>query len=275
MSQVIIVCADDFAQTEAIDQAILSLILSGRLTATSCLTYSPRWPKAAASITPQVRELAAIGLHLDFTAFANYKMRLPKLIAMSYTRQLSLNAVEASIHAQLDAFEEALNSPPDYVDGHQHVHQLPQIRNALISILKQRYPHKTPWLRVAKPPLQDGFKALVIGMLGSQALMQLARQNDIEFSQSLLGVYAFDEALSQYQIKIKKWFELACADKLKAPIVLMCHPSLANNAQTMPTDLSQDSIYSARIMEYQYFSSDSFKQSLDAFGIKLVKYLSA
>ncbi len=47
----IIISADDFAQSAAIDTAIVALIQQKRLSATSCLTLSPRWPEAAKLIT--------------------------------------------------------------------------------------------------------------------------------------------------------------------------------------------------------------------------------
>lgn len=55
--------------------------------------------------------------------------------------------IAAEITRQLDAFEEALGRPPDFVDGHQHVHVLPGVRRALLDILVRRYPAGSLYVR--------------------------------------------------------------------------------------------------------------------------------
>ncbi len=50
-------------------------------------------------------------------------------------------------HRQLDLFEAALGYPPDHIDGHQHVHALPVVRQALIDVVARRYPVTPPMLR--------------------------------------------------------------------------------------------------------------------------------
>src|SRR5437867_7212260 len=125
----LIISADDYAQSAAIDAGILALIQQQRLTATSCLTLSPRWAEAAKLITGEIRSKADIGLHLDFTQYEQpLRNSLPKLIVRTMARSLPRKAICASIETQLNHFEDALGTAPDYIDGHQHVHQLPQIR---------------------------------------------------------------------------------------------------------------------------------------------------
>ncbi|MDX1914321.1 MAG: ChbG/HpnK family deacetylase [Methylophilus sp.] len=270
MMRQLIVCADDFAQSEEIDSAIIALIEKNRLTATSCLTLSPRWLQASGRITPAIRDKAAIGLHLDFTQYAQPKRSLPKLIMCTYLRLLSTQKIKAAIHSQLDAFEHALNMPPDYIDGHQHVHQLPQIRDALVEILCQRYPQKKPWIRIAKPPMQDGIKAVVIGQLGSHAIAALAERKQIQHSQTLLGVYGFKGNLDQYQHKLNQWFAQMHHQTYAQSSVLMCHPSLKSLGIRQ-----EDAIYQAREIEYQALSSSHFLTLLQQHNIQLAKDIHA
>ena len=61
----LIISADDYAQGPAIDHGILDLIRMGRLTATSCLSLSPRWREAATAITSEIRQQADIGQDPD------------------------------------------------------------------------------------------------------------------------------------------------------------------------------------------------------------------
>ncbi len=261
----IIMSADDFAQSEDIDAGILQLIKMGRLTATSCLTLSPSWQQAAKTITPEIRKQADIGLHLDFTQYPQaLHNKLAKLIIKAYCRALPYPAIVQSIHQQLDNFEQALGTPPDYIDGHQHVHQLPQIREALVEVLTQRYAKKLPWLRISKPIKQDGVKARIIGALGANSLEKLAKTANIRHTQSLLGVYDFNITQENYEKKLNTWFSLNSVSSS----AFMCHPALANAGNSKQLE---DPIYPARLTEYQVFSNDAFMRMLEQHQITLIR----
>lgn len=247
----LIISADDFAQSPAIDAGIISLIQLQKISATSCLVLSPRWKEAAKAITPDVRANASIGLHLDFTLFGG-RFKLSTLIIRTMLRTLPYTYLEQAIHAQLNAFEETLGTPPDYIDGHQHVHQLPQIRDALIHVLKQRYPHHTPWLRIAKPPFNAGFKAWIIRLLGADALTKLALANGFKCNNALFGVYDFGLQGTPYKTRLMQW--LAEIQLTKSPsnqtAALMCHPAISDGKAHL-----EDSIYAARLIEYEALKS--------------------
>jgi len=257
----LILCADDYAQSTGIDEAIIQLIKQNRLSATSCMTLSPRWREAAKRITPSIRKQAAIGLHLDFTHFGNAYSH-PELIALSYARLLSRSYISEQIHQQLNLFESALGSAPDYVDGHQHVHQLPQIRDALIDILVKRYKGKLPWLRIARPPVNEGVKGLIIRALGANALQKKAQQAGFDYSDCLLGVYGFHGNSESYKHQLGTWLE-DNTNKGDKVAVLMCHPSAAS--------ADHDAIYQARLAEFEVLNTDCFDALLKAHQIKLVK----
>jgi predicted glycoside hydrolase/deacetylase ChbG (UPF0249 family) len=261
----IIMSADDFAQSEDIDTGILQLIKMGRLTATSCLTLSPRWQEAAKKITPEISKQADIGLHLDFTQYPQaLKNKLSNLIVKTYCRKLPHTVIVQSIHRQLDNFEQALDTPPDYIDGHQHVHQLPQIREALVEVLTQRYSPKLPWLRISKPFKQDGLKARIIGALGADGLEKLATSANIRHTQSLLGVYDFNITQENYEKKLNTWFSLNPVGST----AFMCHPALANAEKNKQ---QEDPIYPARLTEYEVLSDDIFMRRLEKHQIKLIR----
>lgn len=283
----LIVCADDYAQSEAIDAAILALITQGKLTATSCLSLSPRWPHAALKITQQHRQLADIGLHLDFTQYAHHaRYDHPQLILRALLRQLNPTHIRANISQQLDAFEAALQTPPDYVDGHLHVHQLPQIRDALLSILSARYGSlpvsQRPWLRIASPPLGSGVKARIIHYLGAQAFAEAAQRAGFACSPHLLGVYGFDDNAAGYFKRWHTWaqqakhlsiHQIAAFAAVTAspsmrllPPVLMCHPA---QPSTM-VDVT-DPIAAARVVEWQVMQGRDFHAWLGTTGLVLVK----
>jgi chitin disaccharide deacetylase len=262
----IIMTADDYAQSAEIDQGILNLIRMGRLTATSCLTLSPRWHKAAQQLTPDIRQLADIGLHLDFTHYPQtLRHNLATLIAKATLRLLPAKQIRQSIQTQLDAFEHALGTAPDYVDGHQHVHQLPQIREVLMDELSKRYPTNLPWIRIAKPPMRDGFKAIVIRSLGATGLERLAIAKRLPYSKTLLGIYGFNLTADQYKQQFTGWMKNA--DSVSEPVAFMCHPAIG----TLSLPSEDDPIFSARLQEYTVFSDVQFKSLLDQNNVTLVR----
>lgn len=259
----LIISADDYAQSAAIDRGILSLVEQSRISAFSCLVLSPRWPDAASRITPALRSQADVGLHLDFTQYEQAaRSPLSWLIAKSLARALPRKAIRAAIITQLNHFEDALGNAPDYIDGHQHVHQLPQIRDELVDVMVQRYRHRLPWLRIARPPASDGFKGWVIGSLGSSALSRLARRHGIRHNRHLFGVYDFQGSASAYGERLAGW--LAAAAVQKSTGVLMCHP--AEEADSA-VDSLQDPIYRARLNEHRILSNDALPGLMEKYRL--------
>ena len=254
----LILCADDFGKSEAIDQAIIQLIEMHRLSATSCMTLSPLWSQASKKLTSSIREKAAIGLHLDFTHFGN-AISHPKLVLLSLARLLPTASIKLSINQQLDAFEAAVGTKPDYVDGHQHVHQLPQIRDELIEILLTRYSENLPWLRIAKPPLTDGLKGMIIRALGSSALEKKAKAEGFICSGDLLGAYGFNGSSDDYLARFRGWLQ-EVKNNTAVP-VLMCHPAV-----DMPIN-AKDVIYPARVREFEVLASNKLAKELKGFSL--------
>ncbi|MDO9051035.1 MAG: ChbG/HpnK family deacetylase [Methylotenera sp.] len=257
----LIVCADDYAQSPAIDAGIIQLIQQNRISAASCMVLSPRWAEAAKSLTPEIRSKADIGLHLDFTQFGNTYAH-PVLIARSLLRSLPTKAIRLNIHAQLDRFEDALGTAPDYMDGHQHVHQLPQIRDALLDILKQRYSNKLPWIRIAKPPANNGFKGKIIKLLGANTLERKAKTMGFNCSGNLLGVYNFAGDSKDYEKLLATW--ISAADSSIDTPALMCHPAIEK-----PESEMNDPIYAARMNEFLALNSNNFYSLLQT--VKLTR----
>ena len=65
-SGAIVLCADDYALHPLIDQAVIQLASKERLSATSCMTTSPRWATAAHDLK-LLRPQLAVGLHFNLT----------------------------------------------------------------------------------------------------------------------------------------------------------------------------------------------------------------
>ncbi|HKB55104.1 MAG TPA: ChbG/HpnK family deacetylase, partial [Ramlibacter sp.] len=174
------ICADDYGLSAGVDDAIAELIAAGRLSALSCLVDGPRFAAGAARLD-DLGTRADVGLHLNFTeSFGERAPRFPLsgLIARAYARLLDAGAIRTEIRRQLDAFEDGCGFAPHHVDGHQHVQQLPMIRDALLEELERRSPAQRPWLRSGMPPASgigslaaDRRKPAILGLLGARTFV--------------------------------------------------------------------------------------------------------
>ncbi len=91
----------------------------------------------------------AIGLHVTLTgAFrpisAGFRptrsgtfLSLEEMFARGALRLLNRKTIATEIAAQVDAFVALFGRTPDFVDGHQHVHLFPRVREVLLDVVKQ------------------------------------------------------------------------------------------------------------------------------------------
>jgi chitin disaccharide deacetylase len=151
-----LLCADDYALTAGVSRGILELVEAGKLGAVSCMTHRPHWQEWGARLKPFTQ--TQVGLHLTLTAgmpltqaqtFSKDArfISLKPLMMRAFLCQLDFAALKAEIHAQISAFEAVMAHPPHFIDGHQHIHILPQIRTALLAVLQERGLQGTLWLR--------------------------------------------------------------------------------------------------------------------------------
>lgn len=251
----ITLCADDFALHPLVDEAVVRLSEAGRLSAISCMTTAPRWRAAAPLLVP-LRPRLQLGLHFNLTeghGGAHVAHSLNQVLAASYTHRLSAGQLGDAWRAQLDAFEDAIGTPPDFIDGHQHVHQLPGVRRALLAELRRRYAGRAmPWVRSTAPAgsLWRDPKALVIALLGGWSATRALRHAGVAMNRGFGGVYGFDAATpEQYGAHMQAWLAQVPDGGL-----LMCHPA---------TDaVPGDAIGRQRPVEYAYLMSDAFAQAL-------------
>ncbi|SBT03646.1 conserved hypothetical protein [Candidatus Accumulibacter aalborgensis] len=271
-----VVCADDFGMAPGVNAGILELAHGGRLSAVSCMSRGRFFRLAAPSLAGLPVDK---GLHLNLTErlqgdeFDEFDERderderdefalpLRRLLWSCWSRQIDARRVVLEIERQLDAFEAVLGVAPDYVDGHQHVHQFPVIRDCLLEVLRRRYPARLPWLRSTLPPvastalaLPQRFKAKGIGFLGARAFTDLASRLGFRMNAHLLGVYGFEGGEEVYARLLGDW--LACAG---AGDLLMCHPA----------GFADEGVYAGRqrVAEYAVLSGECFRSLLEEHGV--------
>jgi predicted glycoside hydrolase/deacetylase ChbG (UPF0249 family) len=256
-SKPVIVCADDFAFNEPVSLAVMELARLGRVSATSAMVLSPRWPGDAAMLR-DVRGMIDVGLHLDWTSplavAAGHGMSLGRAMFRSLTGGFDATHVTRVIARQLDAFEAGWKAAPDHVDGHQHVHQFAGIREPLLELLDRRYGAGAgPYLRISHPVAGGGMKGAVIGFMGATAMAAALRVRARRASPALTGLYGFDGSEADYAEHALGWLRDA-----PAGAVLMCHPA----SEALPGD----EIGAARCREFAFWRSDRASEVLGQAG---------
>jgi predicted glycoside hydrolase/deacetylase ChbG (UPF0249 family) len=260
----IAVCADDFGMNPGIDDGIVELARLRRLSAVSCLTSTQGFVRNASRLADLPVDL---GVHLNFTEALDepgLHVPLPLLIAQTYAHMLDKRRIERQIERQVEAFESTLGRAPDFIDGHQHVHQLPQIREALFRVLQRRYSGRTPWVRSSAPPplrrLPPGtrVKAGIIGTLGGGATRRAARAAGVRTNTALIGVYDLAGGMQVYDALLTHWLAGARDGEL-----LMCHP-----ARCAP---ATDALSLQRMAEYQVLARPALSERLLSDGLRIVR----
>jgi predicted glycoside hydrolase/deacetylase ChbG (UPF0249 family) len=254
----VIINAHDYGMDQGVDAAILSLARRGVVTATSAMVLSPAWPEAGRRLLDAKLDR---GLHLDMTSpFVAGALSLPGLMAAAFAGRLDRGAVRASIERQLERFEAGAQAPPHFVDGHQHVHQLPIIREELVAALKARYgePVSAIGLRLCLARRWRGVKALIIAATGARGLAALAGRGGHRVNTDFAGVYGFS-AQADLPGLWRRWLAGLAGER---PLI-MCHVASHNAAGA-----GGDPIRGARLNEWTWLASQTFQDLCSELAIK-------
>jgi predicted glycoside hydrolase/deacetylase ChbG (UPF0249 family) len=227
----------------------------GRISAISAMVLSPRWAQDVA-LLQDVRGKVDVGLHLDWTsAFAvaaGHGLSLGQAMLRALLGGFEPRQARQVIAHQLDLFEQHWQTPPDYVDGHQHVQQFAGIREALVEVLQQRYGQsaESPYLRISRtPPGLTDMKSRIIAWMGANALERVAVKAGIPRAVALFGIYDFKGDAQHFAGLMSHWLDHASTGS-----ILMCHPAV----NTEP----DDEIGTARAQEYAYLAGPNFEGAL-------------
>jgi len=205
-----ILCADDYGLSSDVDQAILELASSGRLTAVSCMVLFERCtPEILADLRAHESKVD-IGLHLCLTdeglplsATQGYPLKAKPLPAFGAVLKRALRGslpaseVASQVATQYELFLKKCGRRPDYIDGHLHVHQLPGARKGLVDFVLSLPPQSRPYVRNTEMSLTQlirnrlpWLKSAFIGAFGSRMSRQL-RSASISTNTGFAGIYDF------------------------------------------------------------------------------------
>ncbi len=270
----IAICADDYAISPGVSAAIRELAGEGRISATSAMTASRFWPEEGPRLAPFAARID-LGLHFALTdqlALAPLPglapaRRLPSLLRLvfaAYVGRLSASEVAAEFDRQVDAFAAAIGRLPDFVDGHQHVHHLPVIRDVVVARMRVRTPGA--WLRVCDEPfgaiVRRGVavnRAMAISLL-AQGLRRRAAEAGIPVNSRFSGVRNPGR-----QTPFREMFR-AYLSELAPHGLVMCHPGYGDAELA-----SVDPLVSERDDELAYLIGDQFPGDLAAADCTLVR----
>jgi len=214
----------------------------------------------------------AIGLHVTLTAPfrpLNSAFRplnqgeflsLKDTVLSAFLRRFDRDAVATEVAMQMQAFVTAVGRLPDFVDGHQHVHLLPQIRDAVLGVVRQAAPNA--WVRQCGRalPLSKRLadrKGLFLDML-SRSFRTRAAACGVATNAAFAGTYDF-HADTPFATLFP-----AFLDALPEGSVVMCHPGFVD-----PELKRLDPLTSLREQEYAFFVGDSFPNLLTSRGVAL------
>lgn len=240
-----VVCADDFALSENISQGIIRLARAGRVSAISCMTESCRWRQDGALLLPLKRDLS-IGLHFNLTEGLHPEdCSLSVCILRAIGGRMDTSHIAKRLNQQLDLFEEVMQCQPHFVDGHQHVHAFPKVRQILFDVLHSRYGNNLPALRYVGGAAPFNIKTMVIHFL-QMGFRREAQKQGFFLNNQFSGVYSFSE-VGLFKARFRQWWLRSAAESL-----IMCHPALPNG------DKAGSVIDRAREEEYRVLLSDDY-----------------
>ncbi|QMT59052.1 ChbG/HpnK family deacetylase [Legionella sp. PC997] len=264
-SKTITLCADDFGLDSGVSEGILKLISMGRLSAVSCMVNMPGFIFYAKQLLALKKSKPIkIGLHFNLTE--GYLTSIPgqsgftlaELLIKTHMRSVKLSFIAKEFLAQLEQFTKIMQQPPDFIDGHQHVHQFPVIRKVVLDLYTQELRNYGTYIRSTWPAInlpQYRFKAKVLRFTGGKALTKQCIKLNIPHNQYFSGIYDFAPN-TNYRELFRNWMLFA-----KNNTLFMCHPGESSN--------NSDPIAQARIKEFNYFSSNDFLKDCEEFHIQL------
>jgi len=261
-------CADDYGISPAVNEAVRALVTQGRLNATSVMVGAPSFSRAEAaslSMLNNDRKRVAIGLH--FTLTTPFRpltqghrplkdgmfLSIGSSLITGLRRGFDPKTLEGEAVAQMQAFIAAFGRPPDFIDGHQHVHLFPQVRDAVLKIAADLAPGA--WVRQcgrigpARRSWSDR-KALLLDRL-STSFQARARVLGVPTNPAFAGTYDFRPG-ADFAVIFPRFL-----DHLPDGSVVMCHPGFVD------AELRRlDPLTTLREREYAFLADDTFPRVL-------------
>lgn len=284
----LIVNADDFGMAESVNQGISAAHTDGILTSASLLANGPAF-RDATNLARQLPRLS-VGLHVNLSqgkpispvrqistlVNAGGKLHLapfPLWLGM-ITRRVRLEHIQCEINAQIrKLFDSGIT--PTHLDGHLHVHVLPQIFPLLTALAREfdipyvRCPVENVaatlplLLKSTGPRMAVLTRSVVAYAISSSAhwLREKPGASGVSYAHAFLG-------LAHTGYLDEKTLRGLLALVPDGTTELMCHPGY--NSQEL-TSLGGE-LVAQREAEVAALTSPEVKEALDSFGVLLTNF---
>ena len=268
-------CADDYGLSAGVNGAIRDLVTRRRLNATSVMVVAPSFHRSEANALAALNreeKRVAIGLHVTLTAPLHplsdaYKplrdgafLPLAETLMRAVLRRLDGEALAREITAQLKMFAHIFGRAPDFIDGHQHVHLFPGVREAVLAAAKANAPGA--WLRQCGRAAAPRFS-----FADRKAWLLDYLSRDFRARAEALGLYTNAGFAGAYEFRDDADIAALFAgflDSVPDDGLIMCHPGFVD------AELQRlDPLTTLREREYAFLASDEFPKLLARQGVTL------
>ena len=269
----IVLNADDFGLAPGIDAAILTLLQRGRLSGVSAMTTAPFWevdgPRLASST-----ETTDVGLHFALTDVPTRPVirkrrndgkpfTFAEVQAAAWTGRIELDLVLDELRLQWRRFRDVVGRAPSHLDSHQHVHQLPGVRSAVLAFIDGLPAGERPYVRTCVERRRtilrrnvNSVRALAFAWAGARLARGL-RERGVATNDGFSGVYSFHAA--DYRTLFPRFLM-----DVRERTIVVCHPA--------ESSAPGDPIVAARTREYAYFVSDQMAVALADAGVRVGRF---
>lgn len=270
MPRRLILVADDYAISPGVSAGIRELAAARRLTGTGVMATMPSWPAEAGALR-DLHETIAVGLHFTLSdqqplgamprlAPAGKLPPVGRLLLAGLRGAIPPQEIADELNRQLDTFEKFFGAPPDFVDGHQHVHAFPGIWPVVQEIFSRRLDPARCWLRdccdFRLRRRGQAFKAGVIAVL-SRSASKAAGTAHLPGNRGFSGFYDYASG------DLAAYFRTMLADAGDGH-AMMVHPGHVD-AELRAVDTLTD----PREREWAFLMSADFPAQLAAAGFEL------
>lgn len=266
MSAALRITADDYGLAPGVSAGIRELLDAGRLSGTSAMTVFDLWPMEGGRLRP-FASTAMLGVHLtltDHTPLGAMPKLAPQgrfpsfggLARAAWLGALDEGEIAAELGRQVDAFEAVVGRPPDFLDGHHHVQQLPVVRDVVLTLMRDRMPPHA-WVRTCVdsvgPILARGVgvsRALAFAQVG-RSLDARARAADLNTNDGFSGLYDFSPD-APYGERFRRFVR-----RVGDGTAILVHPGWRDDVLA-----SRDSLTAARENELRFLAGKEFPDVL-------------
>ncbi len=280
-----ILCADDYGISQSVSKGVLELIDEGRITAASCMVTGSTNLEHQMAMLADRQDKADIGLHLTLTDArpltdlrsqhglvdqAGRFLTFNALLRNCYGRRVRKAPLDGEIRAQMSRFTELTGFPPAFIDGHQHVQQLPIIRDALLRVctdtLKGDYyircgTFPAKWLISPTLPGRLKIGSALIG-LPAVGFKRALKRNDVRHNTNLLGHYSSPQSLAFRDI-----FSTYLRLQPETNDIFYAHPGYVDDELR-----ARDRLVEERKAELDFFRGPRFLEEMSRAGVRLNRF---